>query len=120
LHPGLAEAVFSTVRPCLVVFGQPSIQIGLEFVKAVVDLLAEGDLIELLQEGLVEAFADAVGLRTAGFGFGMVDVLDGQIELVLVVLAGATVLRAAVGGDSSTMTYPPRLLASVPTTRKRR
>ena len=100
LHRGLAEAVLPTVRSRLIVFLQPSIQIRLEFVKRVVDLLAEGCLVELLQEGLVEAFADAVGLRTAGFGSGMVDVLHGQIELVLVVFAGATVLGAPVGENS--------------------
>ena len=47
----------------------------------------------------MEAFTDAVGLGMAGLGFGMVDVFDGQVELVFVVLAGPTVFRAAIGED---------------------
>ena len=59
-----------------------------------VDFLAEGHLIELLQERLMEAFADAVGLGAAGFGLGMVDGLDGQVELVLVVLRRAALISS--------------------------
>jgi len=68
LHWDLSKTVLPTMVSCLVVFLEPSIQIGLEFVKAVIDLLAEGDLVEFLQEGLVEAFADAVGLRASRLG----------------------------------------------------
>jgi len=66
----------------------------------VIDFLAEGHLIELLQERFVEAFADSIGLGFAGLGPGMVNVLNSQVELVLVVLAGATVLSAAVGKNT--------------------
>ena len=97
LHRGLAKAVLAAVRACLIVLLQPSIQVGLEFVKGVVDFLAKGDLVELLQYGLVEAFADAVRLGSAGLGPGVVDVLDGQVELVFMVLAGPTVLGATIG-----------------------
>ena len=45
-----------------VVVMQPFIQIGLKRVDAVVELLAERDLIKLLQDRLVEPLADAVGL----------------------------------------------------------
>ena len=44
----------------------------------------------------MEAFADAIGLRALGFGAAVVDVLDGQVELVFVALI-ATELGAAVG-----------------------
>jgi len=59
-------------------------------------LLAESDLVELLQDGFMEAFADAVGLGPAGLGARVVDILDGQVKLVLVVLAGAAVFSAAI------------------------
>jgi hypothetical protein len=45
----------------------------------------------------VEAFADAVGLGAAGLGPGVVDVLDGQVELLFVVLAGPPVLGVTIG-----------------------
>jgi hypothetical protein len=35
-----------------------------------IDLLAEGDLIELVQEGSMEALADAVGCRVRGGAAG--------------------------------------------------
>ena len=45
----------------------------------------------------MEALADAVGLRALGLGAGVVDVLDGEIELVFVALGVAAVLGAAIG-----------------------
>jgi hypothetical protein len=56
---------------------------------------AERDAVELVQHGFMEAFADAVGLRALGFGAGVIDVLDREIELVLVPLRIAAVLTAA-------------------------
>ena len=35
----------------------------------------------LLQDDLVEEFVDAIGLRVAHFGLGMLDVIQGQIQL---------------------------------------
>ena len=49
-------------------------------------LAQEGDAVELVQDGLVEALADAVGLRALGLGAGMVDVVDRQVEFILVAL----------------------------------
>jgi len=45
----------------------------------------------------VETLADAVGLGMAGLGAAVIDVLQGQIELILVMLARPTVFRAAIG-----------------------
>ena len=36
----------------------------------------------LLHDGLAGAFADAIGLRVAHFGLGMLDIIQGQIQLV--------------------------------------
>lgn len=47
----------------MIVVNEPCVKINLKSLHALVDLLAEGDLIELLQDGLVEALADAVRLR---------------------------------------------------------
>jgi len=50
------------MRALVVVAMQPLVQIGLQRVDAVIELLAERDLIELLQDRLVEPLTDAVGL----------------------------------------------------------
>ena len=45
--------------------------------------ISERDLVELLQNGLMEAFADAIGLRMAHLRLRMLDVIQSQIELVI-------------------------------------
>ena len=49
----------------IVVVRQPVIQIGLQLFKSAVNFASERNLIELLQDGFVVAFANAVGLRVA-------------------------------------------------------
>src|SRR5215831_4923263 len=58
--------------------------------------IAERDPIELVQDGTMETLADAICLRALGLGAAVVDVLDGEVELVFVAL-GATNLGAAIG-----------------------
>lgn len=45
----------------------------------------------------MEAFTDAVGLRRAGFGFGMINSFQGQVQLILVMLQRATVFCTTIG-----------------------
>ena len=47
-----------------------------------VDLFAERDPIELIQDGAMEALADTIGLRALGLGAAVIDVLDREVELV--------------------------------------
>ena len=58
----------------------PLVQIGLQFLNGAVDLLAEGDAIELIEQRFVEALADTVCLRTFGLGPGVVNILDRQVK----------------------------------------
>jgi hypothetical protein len=51
------------VRALAVVVRQPDIQISLQLIQREVKLASECDLVELLQNRLVEALTDAVGLR---------------------------------------------------------
>jgi hypothetical protein len=44
----------------------------------------------------MEALADAVGLRMIGFGLGVRDVVNGQIELVIMSLRLPTILGPSV------------------------
>lgn len=57
------------------------------------ELLAEGGLIKLILDRLVEPLTDTVGLV-------VIDVLHGQVELVFVMLTGAAELRATIGQDA--------------------
>ena len=44
---------------------------------------SEGNLIKLVQDGFVEAFADAVCLRMPRLGFGVLDTIYAQIKLII-------------------------------------
>lgn len=86
--------------PLCVVVIHPRVQVGLEIREIPVDPLAEGHLVELLLHRPVEPFADAIGLRTVGLRPGVIDVVDGQVELVVVSIPPATELAAPIGQDS--------------------
>jgi hypothetical protein len=69
-----------------IVLGDPRIEVGLQSCG---DLFAERHPIELIQDGAMEALTDSVGLRALGFGTAVIDVLDGEVELVFVALGAA-------------------------------
>src|SRR5207244_11600333 len=75
---------------------EPAFETGLQFVDRQIDLLAERNPVELVQDSAMEALANAVGLRALGLGAAVVDALDREIELVLVALAAAE-LSATIG-----------------------
>src|SRR4029077_12837689 len=50
----------------------------------------------LIEHGSMKALADSIGLRALGLGAGVIDVLDGEIELVVVMLRVAAILGAAI------------------------
>ena len=54
----------------------------------------------LLHDGLAGAFADAIGLRVAHFGLGMLDIIQGQIQLVAMRFRLAAIRRASVRQNS--------------------
>ena len=72
----LSEAPFALMRPDLVELAHPEIEVGLQLLDRRVDLLAEGDAIELVEHGLVKTLDNSVGLRALGPGSSMVDILD--------------------------------------------
>ena len=82
--------------PTIIVFDQPSIEVGLQLVNSVIDLLAERDPVELVQDGAMKALADTIRLWALGLGATVIDVLDREIELVFMTL-GATKFGAAIG-----------------------
>ena len=85
------------MRPRLIVLFDPAIQIGLQLVDRTIDLFAESDTVKLVEHGLVEAFADSVGLRAFSLGARVINVLDRKVKLKFVPLRVAAILAAAVG-----------------------
>src|SRR5256886_17247743 len=96
MHRSLAEAPAALMRSPLIVVDEPGVEVALQLVDRLVDLLAEGDPVELVQDGAMEALADSVRLWALGLGAAVIDVLDREIELVIVAL-GAAKLGAAIG-----------------------
>ena len=74
------------MRPLLVVGFDPGVEVVLQARDRGIGLLAEGDAVELIEDGLVEALSDAIRLRALRLGPRMVDVLDREIKLVVVML----------------------------------
>ena len=52
--------------PVLVVLADPSIKVGLQLVDGLIDLFSERHPVELIQNGAMEALANAIGLRALG------------------------------------------------------
>jgi len=70
------------IGPSTVVVVQPSVEIGLSGFQRFVEGLAHLWLEELLQHGAVEALDEAVRFRRAYFGLAVLDLVEGQVELV--------------------------------------
>ena len=100
MHWGLAETPAALMRPMLIVFEKPSIEIGLQLVDRPIDPFSERDPIEFIEHGAMEALADAVGLWALGLGAAVIDVLDREIEFVFMAL-GAAKLGAAIDRKST-------------------
>src|SRR5260370_9238800 len=68
LHRGFAGAPTSLMLPCLIVFFDPRVQIGLQLVDCTISLFAEPNTIELLVRALVEALPEPVRLPALDLG----------------------------------------------------
>jgi hypothetical protein len=97
LHRRFAKTPASLVRPAEIELIEPLIEIGLQLIDRAVELFSERNAVELVQHGFVKALDDAIGPRTSGFGAGVVDILDAEIELVFVPLGIAAIFGSAIG-----------------------
>ena len=88
LNRGFAEAPSALMRPFDVVPTDPVVQIDLQLCDRAIDLFPERDAVELVEDRLVKALDNSIRLWALGFGPGMIDVFDGQVEFVFVVLGG--------------------------------
>ena len=81
----------------VVVISQPVVQIVLQLFNRVVDLAPERDLIKLLQNGFMKALADSISLRMSNFRLGVLNVIEGQVELLIMRFRPAAIFGATVG-----------------------
>ena len=77
-----ALVAVAQMGPLMVVVVQPSVEVGLQRRDAVEQLLVHGRAEELFQHRAVEALDEAVRARRADPGFSVLDVAEGQVELV--------------------------------------
>ena len=85
----------------VVVIPNPVIQIGLQFLQRGVQLAPEGHPVKLIQNRFVESFTDAICLWVKRLGFGVLNVIECQVQLVIMRLWFAAVFRAPIGEDSN-------------------
>lgn len=100
LHWRPATTHLALMCSLIIVVIQPGVQILLQLLQAGVELFPEGYLVKLLQNRLVKSFADSVGLRGSGLGFGVIDIIDGQIKLIVMTFNFAAIFSASVCQDS--------------------
>ncbi len=84
----------------MIVVIKPGVEVCLHFLQRIVDFLPEGNGIELILNSPVKSLANSVGLRASGFGLAVINVLQGLIKLVFMVLPSAAVFRSSVGQNS--------------------
>ena len=65
--------------PLLIVVADPLIQVYLQLNQTRINLLAQGDAVELIEPSLMQLLDDTVGLRTLRLGAGMIGVRHHQM-----------------------------------------
>src|SRR5262245_20867979 len=85
------------MRTRVVVFGEPSIEIGLQLLDPAVEPFAERHSVELVEQRLVETLADTICLRAPRLSARVVNVLHREVELVLMALGLAAELCTTIG-----------------------
>lgn len=86
--------------PLFIVVHQPFIQLNLQAFQIGIELLSERHLIELLQDGLMESLTDTIRLRRLCLGLGVIDIVEGQVELVVVFFSASAVLGSSVSQNA--------------------
>ena len=84
------------IGPFVVVPRHEGIEVGLDLIQGPVELSAEGDLVELFLNGLVQALDSAVGLRMPDSDPRMLDIVEMKKELIGVALGTTAVFSAVV------------------------
>ena len=64
------------MRPLIIIILQETVQVCLQGVKLPVNLFPEGDLVKLVNAGLVKAFANAIGLWMLGLSPSVINLVE--------------------------------------------
>ena len=83
----------------MIIVFHPVVKVLLQHRDVRVELFTERHLIKRLQKGFMESFADAIGLWRGRAGFGVLNVIEHQVEFIVVLSGLATILRAPVGQE---------------------
>src|SRR5215210_7399569 len=97
LQRRFAIAVLTRMRSLSVIALHPRVNVGLQLIERVIQLASECAGVELVLDGLVEAFANPVGLRALCSRAGVLDVLQVQVQRVFVRFPVATILTPPIG-----------------------
>ena len=74
------------MRPLFIIFPPPLVYIRLQLFQGLIQLLSEEQAVALVLHRLMKPLTDAIGLGMVGLGLGVVNILNGQVELVGMVL----------------------------------
>lgn len=80
----------------IIIVIEPFVQIFWQAPHLVIEVLAQGHLVELLQDSLMEALTDAISLWRPYLGFRVFNVIDRQIQLIIVGFCPAALFGAAI------------------------
>ncbi len=86
--------------PFSVVEFNPCVAFTLQLIDAVEHRLAKCHVVELMQNGAVKAFANAIRLRRLCFGVRVFDIVDGELQLIVMLLGATTVFGATFGENA--------------------
>src|SRR5688572_5358585 len=82
-----------------VVVLQEGIEIRLQLLERAIQLLPKRDAIKLVEQGFVKPLADPVRLGTLRLRSGVLDVLNGEVQLIGMTIRRAAILRATIRED---------------------
>ena len=91
---------FALMGALRVVMMHPLVEISLQLLDGFIKVLSECDLIKLLKNGFVEPFANAVGLWMLDLGLGVINIVDGQEQLIIMFIGSTAIFRAAICHDA--------------------
>jgi hypothetical protein len=99
LHRRFPVAVLATVCALGVVFIHPPVKVTLKLIDRGIHFLPQYNFIKFVLDRPVESFIDSIALRMSRFGLAMIDLLYGNVQLVLMMFSGATVFCSPIRQD---------------------
>ena len=93
------------MRAIIIVVIDPVVQIILQCLYVLIKHFAKCDLVNHLQDWFVEALTDTIDLRWFGLGFGVINTIQRQVELLIETIGPATIPSAAIRQNTQQMQH---------------